>query len=106
VREEEAPKILCDSFSRPQAQRAREEKKDKDESKNGLYISVNSIGCVEYEKACHVAAVFDGEFPLYVYCRDTKKLMRAPRQMWVSMNLVLETELKSILGEENVFVRN
>jgi DNA polymerase-3 subunit alpha len=106
VREEEAPKILCDQFSKPGAQRPREEKKNKDESKSGLYLSVPSITSEEYKKACYVAAVFDGEFPPYVYCRDNKKLMRAPREMWVSMNRVLETELKSVLGEENVFVRN
>jgi DNA polymerase-3 subunit alpha len=105
LREEEAPKILCDSVTRPGDSITRGDTKKPEGNKTGLYINVPALNSPEYERARNVIAVFDGDFPLYVFCSDNKKLMRAPREMWVSMNSVLERELKSVLGEENVFLR-
>lgn len=110
VREDEAPKILCDELLRPEDAFTPNagENDGRDESKKarkGLYISVPSLKSEEYERARRVIEVFDGDFPLYIYCRNNKKLLRAPVNIWVSMNDVMLGELKSILGEENVFVR-
>lgn len=102
AREEEARKILCDSAARPEQLPRTQNKKA---GRAGLYINVPSIDSEKYIKARNVIAVFDGDFPLYVCCQDRKKLFRAPRELWVSMNSVLERELKSILGDNNVLVR-
>ncbi len=113
VREEEAPKILCDRVERPG-------EKEPDEvpapggqpggeavphERKGLFIRVPSLESDEYRRARNVIAVFDGQLPLYIYCREQKKLLRAPHGLYVSMNSVLERELVSILGRENVVVR-
>ncbi len=115
VREEEAPKILCDTVEKPDGEFSQNavDGAEKESSKNdrkstarkGLYISVPSLNCDEYVRALRVIDVFDGDFPLYIYNRNEKKLLRAPSKLWVSMNGVLEGELKSILGQENVVVK-
>ncbi|MEG6571278.1 DNA polymerase III subunit alpha [[Clostridium] cellulosi] len=108
IREEEAPKILCDSVTKPDLQNlgTAPEKQNSKNKKAGLYISVPAFECEEYTRAIRVIEVFDGDFPLYVYCRDKKKLLRAPRKLWVSMNDVLLNELKNILGSSYVQVVN
>ena len=50
-------------------------------------------------------AIFDGTTPLYVFCEDTQKLKAAPAGRWVDVNPVLLRELKKLLGEKNVAVR-
>jgi DNA polymerase-3 subunit alpha len=108
LREEDTPKILCNSVITPEDLNSSNNggASRSGSKRNGLYISVPSLKSDEYTKAIRVIEVFDGDFPLYIYSRDTKKLLRAPGKLWVSMNSVLEKELKSILGEKNVAVRS
>ncbi|HEX2937711.1 MAG TPA: OB-fold nucleic acid binding domain-containing protein, partial [Ruminiclostridium sp.] len=106
IREDEAPKILCDNITAPNLQMPQTAPKaGTHNDKYGLYICVPSLESDEYKKAIRVIEVFDGDFPLYIFCRENKKLLRAPRHLWVAMNRVLETELKKIVGEKNVSVR-
>lgn len=104
IREDEPPKILCDYISKPNFSGTKPNSEAQSFKKEnlGLYISVSSLDSKEYNRAIKVIEVFDGDLPLYVYCRDTKKLFRAPRKLWLSANDVLIDELKNILGDENV----
>ena len=56
----------------------------------------------KYERAKNLISIFDGHTPLYVFFDEDKKLMLAPRTMWVDINEVLIRELKRELGEKNV----
>ena len=114
IREEEAPKLLCDTLERPDLRQiARGDENSIGNSpsgtdtdpKKGLYISVPTLSSSEYARAVKVIEVFDGDFPLYIYCQDKKKLLLAPAKLWVSMNDVLEGELREILGPKNVVIR-
>ncbi len=71
--------------------------------KKGLYIKVSSINSEKYEKALKWIRVFDGNTPLYIRFADTGKMMRAPVDMFIWHNYVLERELKKILGDDCVY---
>lgn len=102
MREEESPKIVCDCISRPDTE---DQEKAAHGHRRGLFIKVPSPDSGLYKKAVNVIAVFDGDFPLYVFFNDRKKLALAPKNLWVSPNDVLTGELKSILGDQNVVLR-
>ncbi|HEX3027671.1 MAG TPA: OB-fold nucleic acid binding domain-containing protein, partial [Clostridia bacterium] len=104
VREDEAPKLLCDEALTPDL-RFSEQKGGKKTVREGLYLRVPSKDGPEYRKAENLVSIFDGDFPLYILFRDRQKLALAPKRMWVSLNNVLLSELKAVLGEENVRVR-
>ena len=123
VREEEDPKIICESvlaitpdydgapaqkqtprgnYAQPQRQSAPAQKKGS--SRPGLYLRCESVKCAELEQAKKVLRIFDGLTPVYVYCTDGSGLMSAPRELWVSLNDVMLAELERILGEGSVKV--
>lgn len=74
-------------------------------SRNGLYLRTANLDCEAFQRACRVMAVFDGNTPVYVYCTDTGKLSMASRSGWVYMNEPMLQELRRILGDGNVAVR-
>lgn len=126
VREEEAPKLLCDEVTSPQLLQSgtnepkpkapaesrpavRQQKPNEQNAhqpgREGLYIRVPGKDTDEYDRAENLISIFDGGFPLYVFFKDTGKLTRAPQSLWVSINDVLLSELRKLLGEENVALR-
>jgi DNA polymerase III subunit alpha len=113
VREDEPPKVLCDSVIAPdqlgspkaQPQESAPAAKPKKNLRSGLYIKVPTMESKEYCAAEKLIEVFDGDTPLYVYLVNSGKLTAAPRRLWVSINDIFMGELKSILGEQNVFLK-
>lgn len=73
--------------------------------KSGLYLRFQSRECEEYIRAKQVLDIFDGQTPVFMYFEDSKKLMRAPRNMWVDINDVMLTELRRRIGEKNVAMK-
>lgn len=108
IREEEAAKIICDSISEPgsELERRADEPRRDNKLRPGLYIKVPSFDSDVYKRAEKLIEVFDGDFPLYVFLCDKHKLTVAPRKLWVYMNDVMLGELKKILGDKNVYVKN
>lgn len=77
--------------------------------KNGvtcLCLRVPSLQSTEYNEAKLLTDVFDGRTPLVLYLSDEKRYVKAPVNMWVDLNPVLENELKRRIGEKNVVVKN
>lgn len=144
VREDEEPKVLCNSIkTAPDKQRIEQIAKDAKmqggsyqpsgqnyqcAQKNGYAVNIadrqstaqksnpqNTVECLclrvpsfnsrEYAEAKLLTAVFDGETPLVLYLSDDKRYVKAPRNMWVQLNSVLENELKRRIGESNVVVK-
>ena len=70
-----------------------------------LYLKVDSIGGKRYKKAKQIIDIFDGNTPLFLYLDNDKKLVKAPRNMWVDINDVMLSELSARLGEENVKIK-
>ena len=106
IREDEDAKLVCETVApapsphahgQAPAQRAKAKHP-------GLYLKVPGENTEQYDHAKKYLAVFDGSTPLYIYFEDSKKLMRAPASMSVSVNDVLLRELGRLLGNKNVAV--
>lgn len=105
AREDEPPKIIADYFEyAPRVDKVDElrPQKRKRSTPPGLYLRVSSEQSEEYRRACLITSVFEGSVPLYIRFDDKKKLMRAPKSMFVSPNDVMLEELKRLLGHDNV----
>ena len=129
LREEEDAKLLCDHITaaptpdanvaelgrnvapEPPQFHERPESADSPAAKPahsaryGLYLRVPNLACDAFVRAQRVMAVFDGNTPVYVYCTDTGKLSQAARGLWVSLNEPMLVELRRILGDGNVAVK-
>ena len=103
LREDEPPKLICEKVLKADNKmEISTPGKKKASDRKGLYLRVSSIDGEDYKRAMKVTKIFDGTTPLYIYCRDVKKLKKAPESFNVSVNSVMLEELKRILGEENV----
>lgn len=97
------PKVICDAVS-PAPDLGRLNGEGKKASRPGLYLKFASKDSEEYRKAMQYLAIFDGLTPLYLYFKDTKKLVGAPPRWYVQLNEPLLHALQNLLGEGNVAV--
>jgi DNA polymerase-3 subunit alpha len=104
VKEEETPKILCNEIKTAD-EAAKAANVSNDNSRKGLFLKFESEKSSLLEKAKSITSIFDGETVLYFYFDDTKKYMKAPKSMWVSVNDLLLNELNELLGKSNVIVK-
>ncbi len=122
--EEKDPKILCDAVETPPTSEAMESfrgrayvqeqqrtaqsapKQDKPVSNPGLYLKVKDMNWEPYIKAMKYIEVFDGPHNVYIYDLSRKKLVRAPVRYNVDINDILIRELKKLLGDGNVAIKN
>ena len=108
AREEEDAEIICEQVSLPtdasgkQRASSPETRKPK---RSGLFLQVPGLKSREYERANLLLSIFEGNTPVYFFCKDTRKLLMAPAKLWVDFNEALFGELKNQLGEENVVMR-
>ncbi len=107
VREDEEPKLICDEII-PPAQ-INENKIDSERKKvvknSGLYIKVKNKESFEYDRAMLLLSIFEGNTPVYIFFEENKKLVLAPRRLWISKNDVLIEELKRKIGDKNVVLK-
>ena len=74
-------------------------------SNPGLYLRIKNNECREYEKALQYIDIFDGRTDVYIYFTDSRKIVRAPARYRVDVNNVLIRELKKLLGDNNVALK-
>jgi DNA polymerase-3 subunit alpha len=105
VKEEETPKILCNEIKTAD-EAAVAAKVDNDSNRRkGLFLKIESEKSSTLEKVKNIISIFDGETALYFYFEDTKKYMKAPKSMCVSVNDLLLNELYELLGKSNVIYK-
>ncbi len=113
-RENEEPKLLCDSADKARRngecenfRRAPAEQggAQKPLAPQALYLRIDELNTPLYERARRVLDIFEGKTPVIFYLSDSNRKVRAPASMWVSLNEVMIRELKHQLGENNVAVR-
>ncbi|MBR2406695.1 MAG: DNA polymerase III subunit alpha [Clostridia bacterium] len=108
AREDEEPRVLVASVEAapsPDALPAEEPPKPKEKkpvANPGVYLKVPSLDSAEWKRAQRILRVLEGETPVYLRLADSGKLMRAPRDLWVTPHEVLIKELQRALGAENV----
>lgn len=121
-KENEEPKIICDSIAKAfnneecknmsaanyeQNSGVAEHKStyQKPYVPQALYLRIDDLNTDMYRRAKRVTDIFDGRTPIIFYLTDSKRKVKAPANMWVSLNDVMIKELKHQLGDENVAVK-
>ena len=108
AREDEEPRILVSLIeTAPSPETLPAEKPPapsvkKSVANPGVYLKVPSLDSKEWKRAQRILRVLEGDTPVYVRVADSGKLMRAPRELWVTPHDVLIQELQTALGRENV----
>ena len=106
VKEEENAKLvaeritLIDEYS-PSAPNAPRPAKEKT-ARKGMYLKVPSQSSPQFAKVENLLSIFEGQLPVYIYFEDRAQLTLAPRNLWSMEHELLTSELKRILGDENV----
>ena len=124
-KENEEPKIICDSVEKA---RTNEECKNFDVNRNAapnypvhnlnassnnavpaipkaLYLRIDDLNTELYHKAKRVLDIFEGNTPVIFYLTNSNRKVKAPVNMWVSLNDVMIKELKFQLGDSNVVAK-
>ena len=117
-KENEEPKLICDSIEKA---RSNDECKDlkinipTDDQKNpvpmknqrpsALYLRIDDLNTDLYNKAKRVLDIFEGTTPVIFYLTNSNRKVKAPSNMWISLNDVMIKELKYQLGEDNVVAK-
>ena len=70
-----------------------------------LYLKVPNTDSVLYKKALNLIGIFDGTYEVKIYDETTKKIYSL-KNPGTDMNQVFVSELKSLLGEDNVKIVN
>ena len=69
---------------------------------NSLYLKVDKKDGPLFKKAYNLISIFDGNTPVFFYLEEEKKVLKAPRNLWVDLNKVMLCELQNQLGEDSV----
>ena len=68
----------------------------------GLYLRIDSLEDKSYKKARQIMDIFDGPTPVYLICQDTGKRLLSPSAAWVDVNPPMLSQLRKVLGGDNV----
>lgn len=109
-REDEEPKILCDTIE-PLTHGAKVQKVEipkvskelKADKKLFLKICTGKEFLVERIKP--VLSKYSGNIPVYIHYAESKKTVIAPKNLWIAENNELLSELKGVLGADCVVLR-
>ncbi len=126
-KENEEPKIICDSIEKARTndecenmnvnlqnygQNSLSGKKPycgingiNNSNPSALYLKIDDLNTDIYKRAKRVLDIFDGTTPVIFYLTNTKRKVKAPANMWVSLNDVMIKELKHQLGDDNVVAK-
>jgi DNA polymerase-3 subunit alpha len=118
-KEDEAPKILVNQITEliENSKFKREEKNQRptesaelhvsgvQENKRiqKIYLRVDDLGCTKYLKAKNIVDIFDGQTAVIFFDRSTSKYLTY--QSGLDATEYVLSELRTILGEENVVLR-
>ncbi|MFI3325453.1 MAG: DNA polymerase III subunit alpha [Clostridia bacterium] len=97
-RDEQDPSLICDYIA--PASTVTIPKEDR----SGLYLKI--FDDESYKKALAITELFDGDTNLYVYYAKDKKLVQKSSKYSVNINDVLISQLKKLLGNENVAIKS
>ena len=103
VREDEDTKIVCDRIE-PFVPGAGSDapKTEKSRKRRGLFLRLPKENCPQREKAEKFLRIFEGNTRLYYYYPDEGRYDPRPNEESVDVNEPLLSELRRILGAENV----
>lgn len=97
-----APKSVENAPVKQQASTSEASAKAK---RKGVFLRLSSADEQLLSSLKNLISIFEGRMPVYLYYTDTQKYEFLGNDYLVSINKPLENELKSILGDENVVIR-
>jgi len=113
--EEEEAQIVCEQIRTPKeainekqnlpGSTAPQKQPAKSSAKRGLYLKFPDEESRLVEPASNFLFVFEGSFPVYFYYQKEKRYVRTPGSYWVDVNDILLRELRRLMGEENVVLK-
>jgi len=71
-----------------------------------LYLKTDGLESRQFSKIKCILEIFSGYTPVVFYLTDSKRKMKAPKKLWVSLNDPMIKELKRLLGEGNVVLKS
>lgn len=101
---DDQPTIIADSVYDIESEEAQHILAMKKNPKYGLYIKIPSQNDIKFRQSCAILKKYEGVMPVYFYLQDVKKYIKAPENFWVRNSLMIEDELKYIVGENNVVI--
>ncbi|MDD6727878.1 MAG: DNA polymerase III subunit alpha [Eubacteriales bacterium] len=105
LEEEKDAKIIANEITTPPTENdltAATQKNTHKKKKVGLFLRFESQQDERIPLAKRVTTIFDGSIPLYFYYMDSGKYELQPREDFVEVNTTELSELKRILGSDNV----
>ena len=97
-KEDKPYELLADSFD---VLPTGAENAPKKSVKKGLYIRISNVNSQEFEDVKQILCRFPGEIPVFIIEEGGRRLL-APKELWVSKNDKILTNLCEILSEKNV----
>ena len=91
---------------KPKPEVAKASEPQKKSRHRGLYLRFSSKADSRIEKAKIITSIFEGDLPLHFYYLDEKRYDPQPRECFVEVNDTMLSQLKKLLGDENVAVIN
>ncbi len=82
-----------------------QEKQAQSKNKKGVFLRVSREKEDVVDSIKNLLSIFEGSMPVYVYFESTKQYQYLGKEYAVTVNPPLEKELKYILGEDNVVIR-
>ncbi len=73
--------------------------------KKGVFLRLSAVNECKLPKIKNLLSIFAGGSPVYIYHESTKQYEALGAEYAISVNMPLENELKYILGDENVVIR-
>ena len=105
VQEEKEPKLICERVEPiPDTPPAQPVEQKAANPRAGLYLRLPGEQSKEFESAYNAIKSSLGNTPVYIRFTDSGKLVKAPKEWWVTPTQWLVPELKRMLGDDNVAV--
>ncbi len=97
--------ILAEEIINIDSEKAENLNKQNKNPKFGIYLRIESKDSFEFQKTRTYLESLKGSIPVYLYFKDTKEYVKAPQRMWGFDDFETLNNLKYMLGEENVVLK-
>ncbi len=93
-KEDEPPKIIASAISSLVNAQTQDNRK--------IYLKVKENNSLEFKKILSVLERFPGKSPVMIFIEKENRVVKAPKNLYVTESKALFEELKELLGEESV----
>lgn len=103
IREDKEPTVVCETIEPNPKNIIKNDLKPQKKQRKGIFLRLSSRDCPQMKKIYTLIDIFNGSFPVYAFYSDENKYDNIG---FVNINEPLIDELKYLIADENVVVRN